>query len=210
MASPQLNAEVIPGLVMPEEQALQERFAVVTPEHTIRGMFMTSTLECLRRAKGEPVVEQVAAAAGFTGQTWGMMKNVPFADFNRMRIEAAKALVVDGASTESAIVHIAGSAIDIFFESIAGRTMILLAGKDPHRLLGAAPNGYVLAVNDDGERSYEKQTANSGVFHWRHDLLGPCWQIGGFRTALKIVCGVDPAIHVSQTTLLDYDFHMSW
>lgn len=198
------------GLLVPEEAALVERAALITPAHTIRGMFMVSTLECLRRAKGEDAVRAAVAAAGFAGVEWSAMKKVPLADFNKLRIEVSKRLAEDLGSVEAGVTRIAAASVEIFFESVAGRTMMLLAGKDPHRLLGAAPNGYGLAVDDGAQRKYDKTGEKSGVFRFTGDRLGPCHQLGVFSAAVSTVCGIQIDVRITQPALLDWTFDVTW
>ena len=206
MAGPSWTA----GLMMPEKQALKLREPEISAEHTVRGMFMTSTLECIRRVKGDEAMVKAAADAGFAGVSWGIMKKIPLAEFNHLRGVVAQALLPEVATIEEAISLIGGTAVDIFFESVAGRTMKLLAGKDPHRLMSAAPNGYVLAVEDGAHRTYEKVGESAGLFTFVGDRLGPCHQFGVFSTAIKTVCGVTIDVQVGQNKLLDFEFRASW
>lgn len=198
------------GLWMPEERALVERAAQTTPAHTIRGMFMVSTIETLRRAQGEDAVNRALAATGFHAGEWSQMRKVPLNDFNKLRTEVGRALAPSLGGMEQSIARIAAASVEIFFESVAGRTMMLLAGKDPHRLLGAAPNGYGLAVDDGAKRSYTKVGEKEGRFTFQGDRLGPCHQLGVFSAAISTVCNVDINVTIRQEALLDFDFDVTW
>ena len=194
---------------MPEEQALRERAAVITSEHTVRGMFLQSAVEFLRRARGQAVVDEMLASAGMTAD-WRAMRKVPLQEFNKLRMHVCTAFLPVVGSIEEASAKVGASAVEIFFESVAGRTMMLLAGKDPHRLMGAAPNGYGLAVEDGATRKYEKVGENEGRFEFVNDRLGPCHQVGVFSAAIQVVCGVTINVEIEQPALLNFTFKVRW
>jgi uncharacterized protein (TIGR02265 family) len=211
--SPILSAMPLPWasqLSMPEREALEARAVAYQDKHTIRGMFFTSTLECLRRDVGQDAATEAAKEAGIDPDTIGAMKKLPIREFNALRASVAKRLLIKHPSYEAAAVRIGEACVEIFFESVAGRTMMLLAGKNPHRLLTAAPNGYTLAIDDEGKRAYTKTGETSGKFVFEHDLLGPCHEIGTFACAIRMVCGIELKVEVDQKTLLDFDLKLSW
>ena len=198
------------GLYLPELEQLALRHAQYTEKHMMRGMFFTSTLECLRRARGEEAVTLALRTAALHAQKFSGMRNYPLAEFNNLRSVVGAQLQESLGSTEAAIARIAGAAVEIFFESIAGRTMVALAGNDPHRLMGAAPNAYGLAVNDFASRVYSRTGERTGTFNFQNDLLGPCHQYGTFHAAITAVCGIDLRMQVEQSTLADFKLHVSW
>jgi uncharacterized protein (TIGR02265 family) len=204
------NPEWASGLVMPEREQLSRRVQHIKDTHQMRGMFFTSTLELVRRMRGEATVLQVAQAAGFPDGKFSAMRKYPLKDFNTLRTHTAQTLEPDLGSIEAGVARIAGANVEIFFESVAGKTMMLLAGKDPHRLMGAAPNGYGLAVDDEGKRGYEKAGERKGTFWFLNDALGPCHHLGTFAAAITTVCQVTPVITVEQPTLLDFKLHVAW
>jgi uncharacterized protein (TIGR02265 family) len=195
---------------MPERQALEQRVAHIVPTHTIRGMFMTNTVEALRRAKGEAAVQAALAGAGFAGMTWGMMSRVPLADLNKLQGSVATALMPEVGAVEDAVARMGSTGVEIFFESIAGKLIKSVAGRNPHQLMSSASSGYGFVINDYGSRSYEKIGDRMGLSTFKDDRLGPCIAYGVFWTALKTVCGVTLNVQIEQRTLLDFRFHTSW
>lgn len=198
------------GLWMPERDQLAQRSAHIKDAHAMRGMFFTSALELVRRSLGEAAVAEVAKQAGHPDAKFGAMRKLPLRDFNVLRTVVAEHLSPSLGSVEAAVARVASSNVEIFFESVAGKTMSLLAGKDPHRLMGAAPNGYGLAVDDEGKRGYEKTGETSGTFWFTNDALGPCHHLGTFQAAITAVCQIEPKIRIEQTSLLDFKLHVSW
>ena len=112
-------------------------------------------------------------------------------------------------SFDEAVFKIGAAAVQLFFDSVAGKTMKLLAGKEPHRLLSAVPNGYSVLVNF-GEREYQKSGDHAGVFTFRHELLGAVHTAGIFDAALRAVYGVDPTIALDSSSPVDFKFRISW
>ena len=198
------------GLIIPEERALQERRAQIKPEYSIRGMIVASIFECLRRAQGQAAADAAMSESGLTLEKMGAMRKLAFADFHDARSIIATRLAPSLGGYEAASARIGAMCLETFFESVAGKTMMLLAGKDPHRLMGAAPNGYSLAIEDGGKRHYVKTGEKTGVFTFQHDLLGPCHEIGTFSAAIRVVCGIEIRVKVAQTALSDFVLHIDW
>jgi uncharacterized protein (TIGR02265 family) len=198
------------GLMMPEREQLSRRVEHIKDAHQMRGMFFTSTLELVRRMRGEGAVDAVVKEAGFPDGKFGAMRKYPLRDFNTLRTVTATTLERELGSIEAGVARVASANVEIFFESVAGKTMMLLAGKDPHRLMGAAPNGYGLAVDDEGKRGYDKVGEKKGTFWFTNDALGPCHHTGTFEAAITAVCQVKPVIVVEQTALLDFKLHVTW
>lgn len=194
---------------MPEAEQLRRRGEVMTDALTTRGLFLSSALECLRRLQGEDAVRAAVSDARI-GDSRFAMRKYPLKMFNDLRSVIGERIAPTVGSLEEGIARIGAFAVEMSFESLPGRTMMALAGRDPHRLSSAAPKGYALAFDDGAQRSYEKLGETEGVFRFRNCLLGPCHQVGVFRTALKAACGVDVRVRIDQPSLADYDVHISW
>lgn len=193
----------------PEEVALSHRRELLSGGETLRGIVFQSVDRALEKALGPDAVEQAKDAAGIPGQKHDAMSKYAMGDFLRYEEEAARLLAPSEGGFDLAVHRIGASAVDTFFDSIAGKTMALLAGKDPTRLLGAAPNGYGLLASY-GERRFRQTGANTGVFDFTGEFLGPVHNLGTFDTALKLVHGADCKIELDQKTPLDFSFKLTW
>ena len=91
------------GLYLPELEQLALRHAQYTEKHMMRGMFFTSTLECLRRARGEEAVTLALRTAALHAQKFSGMRNYPLAEFNNLRSVVGAQLQESLGSTEAAI-----------------------------------------------------------------------------------------------------------
>ncbi len=139
-----------------------------------------------------------------------MMAKAPLKHFNAVRLGALPYLVGDSGSEAEALAAIGSEAVDAFFDSVAGRTMRLLSGSDPHRLMSAAPQAYELVVFDNGKRSYEKTSHHTGTFRFDGDWIGPCHHYGVFRAAIRQTCGVEVEIDIEQESVSNFSLHVSW
>jgi len=194
---------------VPEKQALEARLAMVSPEHTIRGTPVEAMSRLLREACGHETATAVAKEAGFKSASFNMLQKYPLDQFLKFERLAAERIAHVTGSFDESIFKIGASAVHLFFDSVAGKTMKLLAGREPHRLLSAVPNGYSVLVNF-GERDYVKTGERSGLFSFKHELLGPVHTAGIFDAALRAVYGVEPTIALESAALLDFKFRISW
>ncbi|MEW5848269.1 MAG: TIGR02265 family protein [Myxococcota bacterium] len=191
-----------------ETEALAARRDLCTASDTIRGMFITNALECVRRVVSPVAVTEIEAELGIKEKP-AMLAKVPMRSFIEVQMAAAKRMAPVVGSPEDALARIGGASLEIFFDSIAGKTMKLLAGDDPQRLLSAAPNGYQFAVTF-GSRSYEKTGPRSGVFTLERELLGPCHTLGTFDAAIFGVHGMHPDMKVEQSDVATFKILVSW
>lgn len=163
----------------------------------------------LRQTLGAGAVDDVKAQAGLANQRFDTMSKHSLADFLSLQEHAAKALTKSCGSFEEAVRRMGAASVDTFLESIAGKTMALLAGKDPTRLLSAAPNGYGLLVSY-GRRSWKQLSATSGVFTFEEEYLGAVHNYGTFESAIRVVNGIRPRFELDQKSLLNFSLKVSW
>ena len=113
-------------------------------------------------------------------------------------------------SYEEAVSMLASSSIDIFFESIAGKTFRVLAGRDPHRIIKGAAGAYSVAVYDEARRISARIGDKCAVLGFQNDMLGPCHHHGIATSAIRLATGVEVCIAVEQTTYFDFKLHINW
>jgi uncharacterized protein (TIGR02265 family) len=195
--------------LVPESEAIPQRLAALTTDETIRGIIFQSVERALSSAFGASAVSETMAAAGLAGHRFDAMSKFPLKDFLVLQQHAAKRLAPAVGGFDEAVARIGATAVETFFDSIAGKTMALLAGKDPTRLLTAVPNGYGLLVSY-GRRTWRQVNANSGVFTFEEEYLGPVHNFGTFDTALRLVHGVDARFELDSHGPMSFAFRISW
>lgn len=205
-----MSAQWTRQLRWPEIEARRMRLERTTDANTMRGMFFASTFELVKRLIDQSAADEVRRTAALAESEYSQLKKYPLADFIKLQTVAAQRIQHITGSFEEGVAKVAAGAVEIFFESVAGRTMKLLAGKEPHRLMSAAPNGYALAVSDGATRDYKKTGERSGEFVFENDLLGPCHQMGTFEYAIREACGIQIEAKVEQTEAWNFKFIVSW
>lgn len=193
-----------------EQQALATRIGMLAGEETIRGTPVEGMSRLLQSLCGPDALTAAAKEGGFTITSFNMLQKYPLRQVMLMERSAATQMsrVLSGGFDE-AVFQMGAAAVQLFFDSVAGKTMKLLAGKEPHRLLSAVPNGYSVLVNF-GQREYIKTGERSGTFKFHGELLGPVHTAGIFDAALRSVYEVDPKITLEAGSLTDFTFKMSW
>lgn len=204
------NPDWTSGLTWPEATARPRRMEQLKDSYTIRGMIVLSSIQLVKNELGAAAANAIAADVGLPDLRIAPLRHYPLRQFMELQTRVAERLSARGGSFEEIIARTGAAAIDEFFNSIAGRTMNVLAGSEPHRLLAAAPSGYSLVLHDSGRREYAKTGERSGVFTFWSDLLGPCHQLGTFDAAIRNACGLQPSITVQQSTPTDYKLLVSW
>lgn len=194
-------------LFRPASAQLELRIAEGDETAIIRGMFVTTTLDMVKERAGEEAAEE---AAKVLRKTPRMMAKASLREFNELRLTALPHLLGLNGSEGEALASIGTQAVDAFFDSVAGRTMKLLSGSDPHRLMSAAPQAYELVIFDGGHRTYEKTGPCSATFRFKGDWIGPCHHYGVFKAAIRQTCGVEVEIDIEQETLTDFELHVHW
>lgn len=195
--------------IISETEAFGQRRALLRGGETLRGIIFQSVERALTNTLGPGSIEEVKAEAGLTESRYDAMAKYPMADFLKYEEAAARRMAGSSGGFDEAVCRIGAAAVEAFFDSIAGKTMSLLAGNDPTRLLSAVPNGYGL-LTSYGTRTWRQTTANTGLFTFTGEFLGPVHNFGTFDTALRVVHGVEAKFTLEQKTPLDFSFRISW
>jgi uncharacterized protein (TIGR02265 family) len=192
-----------------ESVALPQRLALLTGQETIRGTPFQAMYSLVETTGGPEVLQAACAAAGISPGSFNVMRKYSLKEFLLFEETAAARMAERLGSFDEAVFHFGAAAVDLFFDSVAGRTMKILAGKEPHRLLGATANGYSVLVNF-GKREYQKRGERAGVFTFADELLGPVHSAGIFDAAVRNVYNMDVEIQLEQAGPTNFTFLLSW
>ncbi len=143
----------MPATSGPVDPSLEELLTLVTPVDTCRGMFFNGLLEAVRALGGEEARARCFAAAG--EKKFVDFFSYPVADFMKALFTAADLLGPRLGGRDAVMRQLGRRATEDFLHSTVGRTMMALAGTDPHRLLASFPSSYRASLSY-GERSVEK------------------------------------------------------
>lgn len=131
-------------MVKGSPQELEQRLALVTPEHTLRGFFFTGALDQVRHLGDREQLARCVEAAG--GERFMFFFSYPVAAFTRLLYAAAWALSGARGGFEEGMRHLGLQIAPEYLESGTGRVLVLLSGGDPRRLLNGFPSAYRTAV----------------------------------------------------------------
>ncbi|RKH42176.1 DUF2378 family protein [Corallococcus sicarius] len=183
------------------------RRMAATEHDTARGMFFLGVLESVRASLGEEAVATCRAATEmrrFVG-----FFNYPVSSFLQMVQVAARVLAPRWGGVDEALRQMGMQGTRGFLESAVGRTFLLLALGDTHKLVSNLPSGYRLAVSY-GERTVEWKGPREAVFVMRRDFMPPPYHEGVLREVLTMVGARNPRIVGRKLSLLDTEYVITW
>ena len=192
-----------------DEADLADRIAQATPADTCKGMFLNGLFEAVRRSKGTAGVELLQDLAH--GKKFVDFFNYAIVDFLPLAWKAAE-LVGEGSGTdllERGIRSLGRQATDDFLATAVGKTLLLLAGSEPKRLMNSLPAGYKTAVSY-GSRTLTWHSATRCTFGMRRDFMPHPYHEGVLLQVLQAVGAKQPKVVGKRVGVLDTDYEVSW
>lgn len=204
---PRMHAERTPPMPAIGENDLQLRLSLAQPSDTCKGMFFNGALGAVERTLGQAAREQCRAAGG--EKKCVDFFNYPIAGFLQLSFVAAELLEEKVGSYDEAFRSLGQQAVDDFLASTVGKTLLMLAGKDPTRLLRSCPSAYRTAVSY-GERKVEFTSERSCVFSMRRDFMPHPYHEGVFAQVIRALGVANVRVVGKRTGPLDADYAISW
>ena len=192
-----------------EEDAIGRRTSASGESDTIRGTPLQSICTVLARHLGREIADRTCVEAGLGETSFNVLRKYPLRSFLQLEAAAARRLAPIFGGFDQAVFVLGSAAVSLFFDSVAGRTMKILAGDEPHRMLGAVPNSYGMLVSF-GRREYTRTGERTGTFAFGRELLGPVHSSGIFDAAFKSLYDLDVDIRLEQRSPVDFTFFLRW
>jgi len=189
------------------EAHLKRNMALATPTDTARGMFFNGALEVVRKQGGNELVQHCREATGERNHV--DFFNYPVESFLKLCLAAVEAVGPRLGGCEATLRWIGEQSAKDFLSSMAGKTMILLAGNQLTRILTQLPSGYRTAVSY-GERSLVCSAQNSGRFVIQGDFMPPAYHEGILRGVMLTMQVRDFQIQGRATGPLDSEYEITW
>lgn len=199
--------DVLAGLDARLALELERRIKLATPQDTARGLFFNGALDAVRVLGGVPAAERCKALSGETMLV--DFFSYPITGFLRLAFGAAQLMAPQLGGFDEAMRRMGRQATSDFLASSAGKTLLLLAGDNPRRLMGNVPTGFRAAVSY-GERSVEWTGEKSGRFIMHRDFLLPAYHEGVLTAVLESVGAKNPRVSGRQTGPLDAEYELQW
>ena len=194
---------------MDSRTLLAQRIDSATQKDVLLGIFFESSLDHVLRSRGQAALDAIRAEV-FQKKNVVSFFRYPVADLLKM-VDLSIPKSARDEEYDSAGQEFGRAAVRHFFDSPVGKTMSMLAGRNPHRLISSAPSGYK-AVTSFGERTYVKIGERAAEVSFAKELLGPAWQVGVFKQALESVCEVkaDITVRLSKESSAEFVLAVTW
>ncbi len=196
-----------PSSLTDTQRELRQRCALATPEDTARGMFFRGILESVRNIGG-PGLEQLCRQS-LPEKRYIDFFSYPITQFLPLAFQAASLLSEHCGGMDAAHRLLGEKATHDFLESVAGRTLLMLAYGEPRLLLGQLPAGFRSAVSY-GERTMVWAGPRGGRFIMKRDFMPAAYHEGVLRAALEAVGARDIVVRGRELGLLDTEYTLSW
>jgi uncharacterized protein (TIGR02265 family) len=193
------------------ELEYERRIAQATPQDTARGLFFNGVKAAVISLGGENALQQCQTQlndARFE-RRFVDFSSYPVADFLRMALAASRVLAPRLGGPENTQRRLGMQAMRDFLNSMAGRTLLLLSGDSPKRVMGNLVSGYRSAVSY-GERSVTVQGENSARVVMKRDFMLPLYNEGVLLALLEAVHTKNPQVRARPITLLECEYELSW
>ncbi|XXF77986.1 DUF2378 family protein [Myxococcaceae bacterium GXIMD 01537] len=198
---------VLGGLDPALARELEQRLKLATREDTARGLFFNGALDAVKVLGGGPAADRCKEYSG--EKSLVDFFNYPIAGFLRLAFAAAQMMGPQLGGFDAAMRRMGMQATTDFLASAAGKTLLVLAGGNPRRLVGNLPTGYRAAVSY-GERGVEWTGERAGRFFMKRDFLLPAYHEGVLQAVLESVGGKNVRVRGRQTGPLDAEYEISW
>jgi uncharacterized protein (TIGR02265 family) len=193
------------------ESDYERRIALATPEDTARGLFFNGVTSSVIALGGENALAQCRAQLNDPRleRRFVDFSSYPVADFLRMALAATRVLSVRIGGPEKTQRRLGMQAMQDFLSSMAGRTLLLLSGDSPKRVMGNLVSGYRSAVSY-GERTVTLQGENGARVVMKRDFMLPLYNEGVLVALLEAVHTKNPQVVARPFGVLDCEYDLSW
>jgi uncharacterized protein (TIGR02265 family) len=181
------------------------------PDDTVRGLFFNGVFSTVTAVGGEQALRQCHLLLDdpMFHRRFVDFSSYPVRDFLRLASAAVAVLAPQMGGMPQVHQRIGEQAIDDFFRSMAGRTLLLLSGNSPQRILGHLPSGYSTAVSY-GKRTVTMLGDTAARITYQDDLMPPLHNEGVLLGILRAVNAKNPQVRSTPRGLLDCEYTLSW
>jgi uncharacterized protein (TIGR02265 family) len=201
------NSDSGESLTLGSEEELQWRLSFLAPGENVRGVFINSLLDVVRRLGGEDTVRKCLTRDG--QEPFLDFFNYPFSTYLKSIYSAAWALSEKHGSVEESLRLMGYHAAQSFYLSPPGRVVLLLAQGEPRRLLDNLPLA-TRTTSTVADGSSRLTGPKKGILSYKRDLMPRPYTRGA-------LLGTFEAAHVKGVQVLphpvgplDTDYEISW
>ena len=189
-----------------DREDLRARVAAATPADTSRGLNYASVFRLLRHHLGEDAPRQCDPLG--KGSRVDLFK-YPIGEYLALAWNAVDRLEGVAGGVEAAFEALGRRTIQDHLESVLGRTLYAIAGRDPRRMVTNMPRGYRATVSY-GERAVKWLGERRARVVFRRDFMPPAFHVGVMAAGLAGMGAGAPRVVGRQSGFLDAEFDLSW
>jgi uncharacterized protein (TIGR02265 family) len=193
------------------EAEYERRIGLATPADTARGLFFNGVLAAVITFGGEHALKRCHAILNDKRfeRRFIDFSSYPVSDFLRLVLAATRVLNAQLGGPESTQRRLGMQATRDFLSSMAGRTLLLLSGDSPKRIMGNLASGYRSAVSY-GERTVTLQGDTGARVLMKRDFMLPLYNEGVLLAVLESVNAKNPQVRARSFGVLDCEYDLSW
>jgi uncharacterized protein (TIGR02265 family) len=192
---------------MPADRVdLARRLEAATAADTSRGLNYNTLFAFVAERLGPGVVRQVDVLG--RGSRVDFF-SYPVAEYLQTAWNAVDRLEVALGGAESVFEAIGQRTVTSFLDTMVGRTVFALAGRDPRRIISQGPSGYRSAVGY-GHRSVEWMGPRKGRMIFTRDFMPVAFHRGAILAALQASEAKTPRVEGRETGFLDSVYEFEW
>jgi uncharacterized protein (TIGR02265 family) len=212
---PRLSVSQLKGPVMSPAAETPSAYAkylsLPTPSDTVRGLFLNGLMAVVKHHGGEDALKQCYQLLGDKRfeRSFISFSSYPTSDFLRVLIAASQVLAPKFGNPESTARQLGAATVRDFLESMAGRTLLLLSGGSPERLLSNVPAAYRAASNF-GERTVKMRGDKAAVVTFTRDFMPLPHTEGVLLAVLQASHVRNPQITSRALGPLDSEYVLTW
>lgn len=189
-----------------DRKDLAARVAAATASDTSRGLNYNSAFGVLRDHLGEAAPRECDPLG--KGSRVDFL-SYPIAVYLALAWNAADRLEEALGGVDAAFEALGRRTIEDHLDSVLGRTLFAISGRDPHRMVTNVPTGYRATVSY-GERTVEWLAERHARLTFRRDFMPAAFHVGVLQGGVARLGAKDPRVTGRQTGLLDALFDVSW
>lgn len=192
---------------MPADPAdLERRLAAATDADTSRGLNFHRLFDLVRERAGAEAARRCDPKG--RGSRFDLLA-YPVREYLQAAYAAAALLGPGMGGADGFWDELGRRSVTGFLDSVLGRVIFAVAGRDPRRLVGAAPAGYRAAASY-GERSVVWLGEKRARLVVKRDFLPPAFHRGVILAALGPSEARNPTVSARETGLLDAEYEIGW
>jgi uncharacterized protein (TIGR02265 family) len=192
---------------MPADRTdLGARVAAATAADTSRGLNYASVFALVRDTCGEAAARECDPLG--KGSRIDFFK-YPIGEYLALAWNAVDRLDPVVGGVEAAFEALGRRTIEDHLDSVLGRTLYAIAGRDPRRMVTNIPSGYRATVSY-GERTVEWLGERHARVVFRRDFMPPAFHVGVMRAGIAGMGARNPRVAGRQSGFLDAEFEVLW